>query len=123
MPQKDTVYHESAIQYNDEIAEFTDELAERIDHPEVARWSRAVAKQHRFHSGRHKKALSKLNTSDDSTADTEDGGEDQALDAPPSSVAEQQEEYASRQTDARPLQVVPDPTQAANPVHNQGEGV
>lgn len=122
MPQKDAVYHESAIQYNDEIAEFTDELAERIADPEVSRWSRAVAKQHRFHSGRHKKALSKLSSSDEETVETEDGGEDQALDTP-KSISEEQADYASRQGDSPPTQVGPDPSQAAAPVSNQGEGV
>lgn len=77
---KDRSYHESAIQYNEELAEFAEGLAERIEHEEVARWSRSVAKQHRFHAGRHKKALQKLDTQSVKTVDTEDGGEDRVLD-------------------------------------------
>lgn len=57
---KDAAYHESAIRYNQEIAQFAEDLAPTLEDEEVQRWSRAVAKQHRFHEGRHKKALSKL---------------------------------------------------------------
>lgn len=57
---KNISYHTSAIQYNEELANFAELLAERLEHEEVARWARSVSKQHRFHAGRHKKALSKL---------------------------------------------------------------
>jgi hypothetical protein len=62
--QKDASYHESAIRYNEEIAKFAEDLEPTLEHDEVKRWSRAVAKQHRFHAGRHKKALNKLQSSD-----------------------------------------------------------
>lgn len=57
---KDATYHESAIIYNREIAQFAEDLAPTLSDEEVQRWSRAVAKQHRFHEGRHKKALNKI---------------------------------------------------------------
>lgn len=77
---KDASYHQAAIQYNDEIADFAEALSTKLDHEEVARWSRAVAKQHRFHAGRHKKALEKLRATGATTVETEDGGEDKILD-------------------------------------------
>ena len=60
--QKDASYHRSAIQYNEELAEFAESLAGDLEDPEVARWSMSVSKQHRFHAGRHRKALAKLQT-------------------------------------------------------------
>ena len=57
MMQKDASYHKSAIQYNEELADFAGALADRLEHEEVARWARAVSKQHRFHAERHKKAF------------------------------------------------------------------
>ena len=60
MTQKDASYHEAAIRYNESLAEHADQLATELQHEEVARWSRSVAKQHRFHAGRHRKALEKL---------------------------------------------------------------
>lgn len=77
--QKDASYHKSAIEYNEEIAEFTEKLAERLEHEEVQRWSRSVARQHRFHAGRHQKALDKLQSSSAETVNTEDGGEDRVV--------------------------------------------
>ena len=59
---KDIIYHKSAIQYNEELADFAEALSDKLEHEEVARWARSVSKQHRFHAGRHKKALSKLQT-------------------------------------------------------------
>lgn len=78
--QKDRSYHEAAIQYNEEIEEFANELATRLEHEEVARWARSVAKQHHFHAGRHKKALAKFDSQDVDTVNTEDGGEDRVVD-------------------------------------------
>lgn len=77
---KDASYHEAAIQYNGELAEFAEKLADRLKHPEVERWARSVAKQHRFHEGRHKKALDKIERQQTKSVDTEDGGEDRVLD-------------------------------------------
>lgn len=77
---KDASYHRSAIQYNEELAEFAEELSGRLEHEEVARWARSVAKQHRFHAGRHKRALSKLESGEGTVVDTEDGGEDLVVD-------------------------------------------
>lgn len=57
---KDASYHKSAIQYNEELAEFAEGLSSRLEHPEVSRWARSVSKQHKFHAGRHKQALSKM---------------------------------------------------------------
>lgn len=78
--QKDRSYHEAAIQYNEEIETFANELATRLQHEEVARWARSVAKQHHFHAGRHKKALAKFDNQDVDTVNTEDGGEDRVFD-------------------------------------------
>ncbi len=72
--QKDANYHESAIRYNEELAAFAEDLSERLKHEVIKQWSRAVAKQHRFHAGRHKKALIKMLAEDqeDTVARTED---------------------------------------------------
>lgn len=81
--QKDRVYHEAAIQYNEELAQFAEGLSERLEHEEVARWAKSVAKQHHFHAGRHTKALEKLDRQRDrETVETEDGGEDRAVSPP-----------------------------------------
>jgi len=58
--QKDRTYHQSAIEYNDAFVEFAEKIAETVEHPEVRRWCRGIAKQHKFHAGRHRKALEKL---------------------------------------------------------------
>lgn len=82
--QKDRNYHESAIEYNEEIAEFAEALSGRLKdkygEQEPVRWSLSVAKQHRFHAGRHKKALQKLENQNLTTVNTEDGGEDRVVD-------------------------------------------
>lgn len=78
--QKDRVYHESAIIYNKELAEHAEELTSRIKDPTVRKWCQSVAKQHRFHEGRHTRALEKLNTHGGTTVETEDGGEDRVID-------------------------------------------
>lgn len=57
---KNISYHKSAIQYNEELADFAEALAGKLEHEEVARWALSVSKQHRFHAGRHKKALAKM---------------------------------------------------------------
>lgn len=59
--EKDATYHESAIRYNDELAQFADQLADTLEHTEVKRWCRSVAKQHKFHLGKHERALKRLN--------------------------------------------------------------
>lgn len=77
MIPKDASYHRSAVMYNEELAAFAEELSTRLPHEEVARWARSVSKQHKFHAGRHKKALAKLaQNSDTKSVETEDGGED-----------------------------------------------
>lgn len=58
--QKDAGYHTAAIMYNEELADFAEELSERVGNEEVARWCRAIAKQHRFHCAQHKRALEKV---------------------------------------------------------------
>jgi hypothetical protein len=77
--QKDASYHKSAIQYNEELADFAEDLAGRLEHEEVARWARSVSKQHRFHFGRHQKALHNLEHPTQ-VINTEDGGEDRVID-------------------------------------------
>jgi len=77
---KDRSYHESAVRYNEGLYEFATELAESIEHPEPKRWCLAVAKQHKFHLGRHQRALRKLEGQDaNAVVDTEDGGEDSVI--------------------------------------------
>lgn len=66
--QKDRSYHKAAIHYNEELASFAEKLAERVDHSVVSRWPRAVAKQHRVHAARHKKALARLEKKDQEEA-------------------------------------------------------
>lgn len=82
--QKDRSYHESAIEYNEELAEFAEELSDRLKskygEQEPVRWSLSVAKQHKFHAGRHRKALQKLDSQNVKTVSTEDGGEDLVVD-------------------------------------------
>lgn len=58
--QKDQAYHEAAITYNEGLATCAEQLVETLGHEEVQRWSKAVAKQHRFHAKRHQSALDKL---------------------------------------------------------------
>lgn len=78
---KDLSYHESAVRYNEELYKFAEELAKTIDHPEPKRWCLSVAKQHKFHFGRHQKALKNLrNEAEGAVVNTEDGGEDTVLD-------------------------------------------
>lgn len=64
---KTVEYHESAIKYNEGLMDFAEELAKDIEDEEVKRWSRSVAKQHRFHLGRHRNALTKLQAKSDPT--------------------------------------------------------
>lgn len=71
---KDASYHEAAIRYNEEIAAFAEDLSERLEHEEVARWSKAVGKQHRFHGGRHKRALNKIRQSEMEDSPSPDPG-------------------------------------------------
>lgn len=66
---KDASYHKSAIQYNEELAIFAEGLSGRLEHPEVSRWARSVSKQHKFHAGRHKQALSKMENPPEETRD------------------------------------------------------
>lgn len=72
--EKDATYHESAIQYNEELADFANKLSKRLKHEEIARWSRAVAKQHNFHAARHKRALRKV-VSEKAAQETETSSE------------------------------------------------
>jgi hypothetical protein len=58
--QKDISYHQSAIQYNEELADFAEDLSKRLENAEVAKWAQSVSKQHRFHAGRHKKSLANI---------------------------------------------------------------
>ncbi len=58
--QKDKTYHQSAIEYNDALAVAAEEQAEKVEHPVIKKWCTSVAKQHRFHSKRHARALEKL---------------------------------------------------------------
>lgn len=57
---KDRSYHESAIVYNEGLAIAAEEQADRVEHPIPKKWNNAVAKQHRFHEERHRRALAKL---------------------------------------------------------------
>lgn len=126
MPQKDALYHEAAIQYNDELSKFASNLAERLENEEVARWSRAVAKQHKFHSGRHQKALNKLkNQEKGAVENTEDGGEDKAVDVDSTQPSEETATPKMSGIFSDPFKVsaTPDTSQDAAPVHNQGEEV
>jgi rubrerythrin len=58
--QKTQAYHESAIEYNEGLADAAENLAPTLKDEEVRKWCTSVAKQHRFHAGRHQKALDKL---------------------------------------------------------------
>lgn len=63
--QKDKTYHQSAIEYNDALAVAAEEQAEKVEHPVIKKWCTSVAKQHRFHSKRHARALEKLQRVED----------------------------------------------------------
>jgi hypothetical protein len=78
--QKDASYHKAAVYYNSELAKRAEDLVDELEHDEVRRWARSVGKQHRFHEGRHKKALQKIESGGAKTAETEDGGEDRVVD-------------------------------------------
>lgn len=84
---KDATYHKAAIQYNEELATFAEDLSKRLEHEEVARWSRAVAKQHAFHAGRHKKALKKVESGEAAEATTPESDD----------ISKQQAEFAAEQ--------------------------
>lgn len=58
--QKTQAYHESAIEYNEGLADAAENLAPTLKDEEVRKWCTSVAKQHRFHAGRHQKSLDKL---------------------------------------------------------------
>lgn len=73
--QKDLSYHQSAIQYNDMLAAASEEAAEKVEHPEVQKWCRSVAKQHRFHAKRHRSSLAKMER------DEQDGTNEVNIDA------------------------------------------
>lgn len=102
---KDASYHRAAIQYNGEIADFAANLADKLEHPEVERWARSVAKQHRFHLDRHEKALDKIERHQAKSVNTEDGGEDTTV-----------EEHVSTSPSTTPDG--PDASQATQPVQN-----
>lgn len=79
---KDVSYHESAVRYNEELQVYAEKVAETLEHPEIKKWCLSVARQHKFHAGRHKKALQKLQEQGEegATINTEDGGEDRVID-------------------------------------------
>lgn len=58
--QDKLIYHEDAILYNEAIAEEAEGLNDQLRDPEIKKWARAVAKQHRHHLKRHRSALRKL---------------------------------------------------------------
>jgi hypothetical protein len=58
--QKNVSYHESAIQYNEELALEAEKQEQLVEHPEVKKWCRSVARQHRFHEKRHRASLAKM---------------------------------------------------------------
>lgn len=143
--QKDASYHKAAIQYNEELADFAEGLADRLDHEEVSRWCRSISRQHKFHAGRHKKALSKLEEDPMSIEDDEDvetavvddigivhrsaeTGEfvssDYAEDNPSTTVTEtipKAEGDIHNPFEVKNTDAAPDASQAAEPVENQGE--
>lgn len=56
---KSDLYHEDVVKYNRAFAEFAEDYANDndIQDPVVARWIHHIAKQHRFHQGRHESIL------------------------------------------------------------------
>ena len=58
--QKNVSYHESAIQYNEQLALEAEKQEQLVEHSEVKKWCRSVARQHRFHEKRHRSALAKM---------------------------------------------------------------
>lgn len=58
--QKNVSYHESAIQYNEQLALEAEKQEQLVEHPEVKKWCRSVARQHRFHEKRHRASLAKM---------------------------------------------------------------
>lgn len=99
MTVKDAWYHQAAITYNEELAEHAEELSSRLNHPVISKWCDSVAKQHRFHLSRHRKALAKLERMQDgSTVETEDGGEDLVISE--KTIADEQAEFAAQHDDA-----------------------
>lgn len=133
---KDQSYHEAAVSYNKQLFEHAKEVAETIDHPIIRKWCLAVANQHKFHLGRHEKALKKLEgQSTGSVVDTEDGGEDTVIDdvrtvhrsaesgqfvtkdeADESPATTVQEHVEVPPSAAEPVDAYPDPELAAEPV-------
>lgn len=77
---KDASYHRAAVRYNEQLAIRAEELVDELEHEEVSRWARSVGKQHRFHEGRHRRALDKIEHGGKKTVQTEDGGEDRVID-------------------------------------------
>lgn len=56
---KSATKNEDAVVYNEELANLAEELAVRLEDEDVKKWCAAVAKQHRFHERRHRKALAR----------------------------------------------------------------
>lgn len=108
--QDKLVYHEDAILYNESVAKEAESLNDRLRDPEIKKWARAVAKQHRHHLKRHRSALRKLQAGEEPESveilpeglDVPPLNEEESnLDAIPvevpdtRSVAEQQAEFAA----------------------------
>lgn len=99
---KDRNYHEAAVQYNEELAIFAEKLADKLKNDEIRRWCLSVAKQHRFHAGRHHRALNKMVEYDVQykgsphvpIEERHGQGESQKL-----TIAEEQAQFASRMSD------------------------
>lgn len=69
--RKDLSYYESAIEYNAAIAEFAEQVAPTLKNEEVRRWCLALAKKHRFHETKHRRALETVRARYTSPPDTD----------------------------------------------------
>lgn len=133
---KDESYHESAVYYNEEVQKAIEKIAENIAHPVPRKWALSVARQHKYHAGRHRRALTKLREEGaGAVVETEDGGEVVVLDDERTvhRSAESGQFVSEETADAHPATTVqetvevppaaaegvdasPDPTLAAEPV-------
>lgn len=55
--EKDVQYHRDAIRYNNLMADAAYKVAKEVKTKQIQHWARSIARQHREHAKKHRKAL------------------------------------------------------------------